>query len=368
LSIRPRPEIERLGLCPHGGLDLAELESLELDPDQVVDFSVSSNPYSYPPAVKGIFSSVSIDRYPDSGAIALREALARKLGVKPDNILAGSGAMEIIRIIALTYFGHGDTVLCLKPTFGEYEVACRISGASVMEQWGKEADCFTFNTAETEALVKEYTPKGIFICNPGNPSGQYLSRQEVERILDASQQGLVVLDESYTAFTEGNWPSADLISRDNVVVVHSMTKDYALAGLRLGYALATRKVIADLRRTCPPWNVNAVAQQAGIIALEHSSYLKRCELKIRKAKHFLMTELCRLGFIVVPSSTNFFLVKVGDAGRFRSSLLRHGIIVRDCTSFGLPQYVRIAALKMDQCRRLIEIIATLVEKEELFFV
>ena len=359
MSIRPRPEIEKLGTCPHGGLNRAELDALGLSPDEVIDFSVSTNPFSCPPAVRDVFASVAIDRYPDSESTELRAALAGELGVGPDSILVGSGAMEIIRLIALTYFGRGDTVLYLKPTFGEYEVACRIAGAAVLEQWGREEESFAFNTGETVALVREHSPRGVFICNPGNPAGQYLQRQEIERVLDASPQGLVVLDEAYIAFTEGSWPSTGLVSRDNVVIVRSMTKDYALAGLRLGYALAGEEVINNLRRACPPWNVNAVAQRAGVVALRDSSYLKHCEVKIREAKRFLVEGFCRLGFTVLPSRTNFFLVKVGDGSRFRSRLLRYGIIVRDCASFGLPQYVRIAALKMPQCRRLLEAVETL---------
>lgn len=359
MSIRPRPEIEKLGACPHGGLNRAELDDLGLSPDEVIDFSVSTNPFSCPPAVRDVFASVAIDRYPDSESTDLRAALAGELGVGPDSILVGSGAMEIIRLITLTYFGRGDTVLVLKPTFGEYEIVCRIAGADVLEQWGREEESFVFNTGETSALVGEHSPKGVFICNPGNPAGQYLQRPEIERVLDASPQCLVVLDEAYIAFTEGSWPSTDLVSRDNIVIVRSMTKDYAMAGLRLGYALAGEEVINNLRRACPPWNVNAVAQRAGVVALRDSSYLEHCQVKIREAKRFLVEGFHRLGFAVLPSRTNFFLVKVGDGCRFRSRLLRYGIIVRDCASFGLPQYVRIAALKMSQCRRLLEAVEAL---------
>lgn len=359
MSIRPRPEIEKLVSCPHGGINRAELDALGLSPDEVIDFSVNTNPFSCPPAVKDVFASVDIDRYPDSESAELRAALAGALGIGSGSILVGSGAMEIIRLVTFTYFGLGDTVLVLKPAFGEYEVACRVSGATVLEQWGREEESFAFNTGETVILVREHSPKGIFICNPSNPAGQYLQRQDIERVLDASPQCLVVLDEAYIAFTEGSWPSADLISRDNIVIVRSMTKDYSLAGLRLGYALAGEGIIHNLRRACPPWNVNAPAQQAGVIALRDSVYLKKCETKIRESKQFLVEGFRRLGFTVLPSSTNFFLIKVGDGGQFRSCLLRYGIIVRDCASFGLPRYVRIAALEMPQCRSLLEAVETL---------
>ena len=365
MSIRAKPQIEKLEVCPHGGPNYAELRAMGLNADEIIDFSVSSNPFSFPPEVRDVFDSVVIDRYPDSDSTELRMCLSGKLGVSPDNILAGSGSIEIIRLIALAYFGHGDSVLILKPTFGEYEVACQIVGAEILEQWGKEEECFAFNIDEMVALIRRHYPKGVFTCNPNNPTGQYLSQQEIERVLKASPQSLVILDEAYSAFTEGSWSSTEFIRRGNVISVHSMTKDYALPGLRLGYAVANKKIIHDLRKVCPPWNVNAVAQKAGVVALNNTDYLQRCESKIRQAKQFLLSELRQIGFTVLPSKTNFFLVKVDNGRKFRACLLRHGIMVRDCASFGLPEYVRIAALTMPECRRLVTTIKMLKRGGEL---
>ncbi len=365
MSIRPKPEIETLEVCPHGGPDHAELRAMGLTASEIIDFSVSSNPFSFPPGVREVFDSVVIDRYPDSESAELRMCLSEKLGVSPDNILVGSGSMEIIRLIALTYFGHGDPVLILKPTFGEYEVACRIVGAEIVEQWGKEADGFAFDTEETAALIRQHQPKGVFICNPNNPTGQYLPQQEIEKVLKTSPQSLVILDEAYSAFTEGTWPSTELLPCENLISVRSMTKDYALAGLRLGYAVASEPIIHDLRKVCPPWNVNAVAQKAGAVALRSTSYLVDCELKIRQAKQFLLSELRQIGFAALPSKTNFFLVKVGSGREFRACLLRHGILVRDCASFGLPEYVRVAPLAMPECQRLITAVRLLKQEGEL---
>jgi len=279
--------------------------------------------------------------------------------VTPDNILAGSGAVELIRLLALTYFRPGDSVLILEPTFGEYRVASQIVGAEVVSQRAGEKQNFTPNIEETLSLIRQHHPRGVFICNPNNPTGGYITRQEVNRILDACRDGLLILDEAYVAFVDEGWSSIDLISRGNVAIVRSMTKDYALAGLRLGYVIAREEIINALRRVCPPWNVNAVAQKAGVAALNDSDHLERCQREIRQAKRFLVDELGRIGFSLVPSSTNFFLVKVADAAGFRSALLRHGILVRDCTSFGLPEYVRIAARTMPECQRLITTIRAL---------
>jgi histidinol-phosphate aminotransferase len=168
-----------------------------------------------------------------------------------------------------------------------------------------------------------------------------------------TKDSLVVLDEAYIAFTEDTWASLDLIGWENLVILRSMTKDYALAGLRLGYAVAAESIISVLKRVRPPWNVSSVAQAAGVFALKADGYFEACAMKIKEAKEFLLEELKHLGFSPLPSQANFFLVKVGDAARFRQALLEKGILVRDCTSFGLPSYIRLAPCTIAECQRLL---------------
>jgi len=336
-----------------------------LTPEAVLDFSVCANPFMPPPGVRKIFNTIAVNHYPDSEATEFRQCLSEKLGVAPDNILVGSGAVELIRLIALTYFRHGDSVLLLEPTFGEYRVACQIVGAEVVKQWGREEESFAPRIEETVNLIRQHHPRGVFICNPNNPTGQYLARQEIEMILDACVDGLLILDEAYIAFVNESWSSVDLICRGNAIIVRSMTKDYALAGLRLGYAIANQEIIDALRRVRPPWNVSIVAQKAGVMALREVGYLEQCKKEIRQAKEFLISELSRIGFTLVPSNTNFFLVRVANAKAFRAALLRHGILVRDCTSFRLPRYVRIAPRTMPECQKLITVIHSLKQEGEL---
>jgi histidinol-phosphate aminotransferase len=177
--------------------------------------------------------------------------------------------------------------------------------------------------------------------------------------MSSCKTGLVILDEAYLAFTEDAWISLDLIGSSNLIILRSMTKDYALAGLRLGYAVAAESTMATIRRVLPPWNVNSMAQKAGLAALNNSTHLKGCFNKIRKAKKFLINELERLGLTPVPSQTNFFLVRVGSARAFRQGLLNRGVLVRDCTSFGLPEYIRLAPRTIPECQKLIEAIKDL---------
>ena len=367
MSLLPRPEIEDVAVCQHGGIDYAELRALGIAPEHVLDFSANLNPFGPPPGVMEVLSGVShelteaISHYPDSEASHLRQCLTEKLGVEVKNILVGNGSMELMRLAALAYFGKGDEVVIIEPTFGEYRIACQIAGASVITQRLVEGNNFQLNIDETVQLLKQHRPKGIFICNPNNPTGRYLSRADFEKILDASLNSLVVLDEAYISFVDSAWCSIDLalhssgaaVERGNLLILRSMTKDYSMAGLRLGYGVASEEVIATLRRICPPWNVNALAQRAAIIAINEEEYCKRCQVEIGEARGYLVAELSNLGLPPLPSEANFFLVEVGDASWFRHELLKRKILVRDCTSFGLPQYVRIAPRTKPECQRLI---------------
>jgi histidinol-phosphate aminotransferase len=347
--------------CQHGGIDYAELEVLGIAPEEVLDFSANLNPFGPPPGIKEAMSQTDIAGYPDSKATNLRRLLADKLQVKVENILIGSGSTELIRLLALAYFGQGDLVLIIEPTFGEYQVACQISGAALIKQRRGAENGFRLNIEETIKLIHGHCPKGIFIDNPNNPTGQYLSQAEFEKLLDAGRDSLVVLDEAYITFVDNVWSSLDMIEKNNLLILRSMTKDYALAGLRLGYGVAGEEIITTLSRICPPWNVNAVAQQAGIVALGEGGYLERCQAELRQARSYLIAELSRLGLSPVPSAANFFLVEVGNAAEFRHRLLQRRILVRDCTSFDLPSYVRISPRTLPECQRLVTAVEEMVD-------
>ncbi len=351
--LRPKTNIDKLVPAAHGGINYLELERLGIPPEDVLDFSVSTNPFGPPPGTKEALGQASIDRYPDSEATELGQSLARRLNIAPGNLIIGSGSTELIRLAVTAYFGPEDLVIIPQPTYSEYEIACYLVGAQVLKQPMLEEANFRLNVAETVDLIRKHRPKGMFLCNPNNPTGQYLSQEDVRKILSAAKDSLVVLDEAYIAFTGNTWASVDLIDWGNLVILRSMTKDYALAGLRLGYAVASESIISVLKRVRPPWNVSSVAQAAGVFALKADGYLDTCGMKIKEAKDFLVEGLKDLGLSPLPSQANFFLVKVGDAARFRQALLRKGILVRDCTSFGLPSYIRLAPRTVAECQRLL---------------
>jgi len=369
LSLLPRPEIHGLSGCPHGGIDYAELETLNIAPQEVIDFSANLNPFGPPPGVMAALRKVDISHYPDSEASCLRQSMAEKLGLKPTNLLIGSGSTELIRLAALAYLGRDDKVLIVEPTYGEYQVACQITGASLIKQRLSPQNGFQLNISETVDLISQHCPKGIFICNPNNPTGRYLPQAEFEKILDVSEDSLVILDEAYIGLVDSAWPSLDLAlhsplraERSNLHILRSMTKDYAMPGLRLGYGVAREEIITTLRRLCPPWNVNTVAQNSGLAVINEDEHLRRCKTELGKAKSYLIQELSRLGLPPLPSEVNFFLVEVDDARIFRRKLLERKMLVRDCSSFGLPQYIRISPRALPECQKLIASIKEVIKE------
>ncbi|MBI3979882.1 MAG: histidinol-phosphate aminotransferase family protein [Chloroflexi bacterium] len=353
---KPRAAIADLPACPHGSITGEELRRLGVDLAEVVDFSASANPYGPPPAVRAALAALddrAVGRYPDDGAPALRRAIAEQNGVDPAQVVAGNGSIELMWLVALAYLDPGDTVLVFEPTFGEYARAVRIAGARVVGFRTVAADDFALDADAAAAAIRRERPRLIFLCNPNNPTGRLLPRRAIERLLDASEDSLLVLDEAYAAFADGWEPVADLVGSGRLVILRSMTKDYGIAGLRLGYAIASPDVVGALDRVRPPWSVSAPAVAAGLAALADDAFLADTLPLVRSARRYLVGAFGELGFRAVPAVANYVLLPVGDGAAFRSALLRRGCVVRDCASFGLPAYVRIGVRTLPECRRLI---------------
>ena len=250
--LRPRVNIAKLTPGIHGGIDCRELTQLGISPESVLDFSVSTNPFGPPPVMREALDGASITCYPDSESAELTHLLAKKFDLSLEQILVGNGSTELVRLVASAYLDTGDRVLIPQITYAEYEVASHIAGAEVIMQPVREETNFRLDIAETIDRLRRYQPRAIFLGNPNNPTGQYLSREEVKTVLSVFGDSLIVIDEAYIAFTEDLWSSTDLVKYGNLVILRSMTKDYALAGLRLGYAVAAEPIISVLKRVRPP--------------------------------------------------------------------------------------------------------------------
>ena len=353
--LRPRSELCALAQVHHGASDYAELEHLGLDPDDLLDFSVNSNPFGPSPAVIEAVSHVRLDRYPDRECLALRQALSKHLRVDADQIVAGNGTAELIWLIALAYLNPARRALIIGPTFGEYERAIALMGGHI-HYWNATPErCFSVDMDEICRAVELHQPHVVFVCNPNNPTGQLIPADGIAACAACFKGTMFVVDEAYRAFVPATKPGV-VLRAPNILSLRSMTKDYALAGLRLGYAVGSHEVVRALASVCPPWSVNAVAQAAGLAALEDDAHLRRTLNALNQAKGLFVAGLAHIGLDVFPSATHFFLVRVGDGACFRRTLMQCGIQVRDCASFGLPAFVRIATRRPEENERLINAI------------
>jgi histidinol-phosphate aminotransferase len=351
-SIPPRPEVQNTPLDQHGALDFEELTRLGVAPDEIIDFSVNSNPFGPSQAVLEAVQHVVIDRYPDRESLVLREALAEKFGLQRPQILVGNGTAELLWLVAMAFVQPGDKVSILKPTFGEYARGVALMGAQVESVWTKEEDNFSVFPETIDEALNASKPRLAFICNPNNPTGTALPASTIRELADVTPGTLFVIDEAYIQFVPG-LPSCSNLNLPNILVLRSMTKDYAIAGLRLGFAVGSDDIIEALTKVRPPWNVNAVAQEAGLAAIMNEDHLSHSMARLQTAKEGLLYGLNQLGLQPIPSETHYFIIKVGDAAEFRRRLLTHKIQVRDCASFGLPDYIRIATKRPDENAKLL---------------
>ena len=345
----------RVEPATHGAIDFSELERLGLRPEDVLDFSVNSNPFGPSPKVWDAIRQTPLERYPDRESIALRRELSQRLDVSPEQIIVGNGTAELIQLAACALLRGGENVLVAEPTFGEYERAVRLMNANLYRWRAVPETGFAFRPDEIQKELENV--RMAFICNPNNPTGQILPLDVLDAWAKDFPNTLFVVDEAYLAFIR-DVKSAVTLRRKNILTLRSMTKDYAIAGLRLGYAVADEAIIQALVNVRPAWNVNALAQSAGLAALQDETHQHETLAQLKVEKQKLIDGLKELGFNPVSSHTNYFLLPISSGADFRQKLLAHGILVRDCASFGLPAHVRIATRTAEENEKLLTTLAS----------
>jgi histidinol-phosphate aminotransferase len=340
-GVRPRPAVQALTPVVHGAVSSRELAQLGLRTEQVIDFSASLNPLGPSPLALAALRDIDPGRYPQDGAPELTELLSQRLGVSPAQIVVGNGSIELLYLLALTYLGEGATVLVVTPTFGEYARVVAILGGQVHTFATDSAQGFAPDVPALLQRIQALQPTLTFVCNPNNPTGWLLDASTVRQLAAAHTHGLLVVDEAYLPFVPGAHELAAETNALPLVLVRSLTKLHGLAGLRLGYVVASGEVSQALHSVRPPWSVNVAAQAAGIAALRDERHLSHSRAVVAEGRRVLLAGLARLGVPVVAGPTSFMLLRTGDSPDMRQRLLRLGVCVRDCTSFGLPEHVRV---------------------------
>ncbi len=325
----------------HGGAQDSELAQHGLRAEDVLDLSANLHPDGPHPAVIEAARSARLDRYPPSDAQPLREAVAEAHGLDPATILPTPGGTAAIHLVARAILRPGDTALIVTPTFGEYVAAVRAAGANPLEMRTQPP---TFEL-RLESLSRAVA---TFVGIPDNPTGRDLTRAEVVRMAEVTG-GTVVLDAAYEPFLDRDAFASDLARVSaNVVAVHSMTKLHAVPGLRLGYVVASPPLIARLALLQHSWSIDAPSLEAGRVATGMHEARRSALRSMRETREWLRARWQAEGFTVAPGTANFLLVRTGDARQVREAMLSLRIVVRDATSFGLPDWLRIAIPPADR--------------------
>lgn len=341
----------------HGGLLDDELASLGIHPEEVLDLSVNVNPYGPCAAVGRALAGTRIDRYPDPHATAARRAFAEQMAVAVERVALGNGAAELMWTLARACLRPGDRVLVVEPAFSEMRAAAARMDTTIVEHRTMPERDFVLDVSALDQAIAVVSPRLVYACSPQNPSGVCTPLAAFEELARRHPASLFVVDVSFLSLSERH---ADLAEpRDSRVVwLRSLTKDHALAGLRVGIAIAPAAVVDSLERERPPWSINALAQ-AAVIAIGTNDAVRFVEdsrERLLAARRELSGDLRAIGLHVHPSQTVYVLVDLGHlplATELRLGLLmRHRILVRDATSFGLSRHIRVAARSAQEHERL----------------
>jgi histidinol-phosphate aminotransferase len=308
------------------------------------------------------YQSVATDlhRYPDGGATELREALAARHNLDMDRIVCGDGSDEVLYMLTRAYAGQDEEVLFHQHGFVVYRLASL--GAGATPTTAPEIDC----RADVDAMLAAVTDKTriVFLTNPG-AVGTYVTEEEVRRLHDGLRDDiLLVIDEAYAEYVQADDYTSSLeLARENnnVVVTRTFSKAYGLAAVRLGWCYAPAEVADVLNRLRGPFNVTTPAQAAGIAALDDQDFVDRVVAHNEEWRPWLETSIKDLGFGVVPSVTNFMMVKFKDADEadaVQAHLENHGVLVRDMRAYGLGDHLRITVGTGEECRAVDEALSS----------
>jgi|Deesub1362A_J573_1020465.scaffolds.fasta_scaffold00105_13 histidinol-phosphate aminotransferase len=335
--------------------EIAEEYGLKIE--DIIKLASNENPLGPPPlAIKALTESIwEVATYPEEDAGELRSEIARYLGLKKENIIAGNGSDEILDLVTKIFLEKGDQAIIPVPTFSMYASLVKIySGQPIFVQLDKN---FNFNTEKIVESISEKT-KLIFICSPNNPTGTKIPDEGLLRILE--EDVIVILDEAYVEFSDIS--NIDKIKEyENLIVCRTFSKAFGLAGLRVGYGVAPKQIIDLMLRIKTPFSVNLLAQKAAIASLKDKKHLENTIRLIKEQRKFLISNLSKIPKIkVYPSYGNFVLVDVKETGKnskkVADALLKRGIIIRDCSSFyGMDDHhIRVSIGKPEENKKFLE--------------
>lgn len=361
-SVEQVPEYIRSLIPYEPGKPIEEVER-ECGIANSVKLASNENPLGpSPKALAAIRAKLDqLHLYPDGDCFYLKNGLAKKLGVLPEQLIFGNGSNEIIELAARTFMRAGDEAVMAEQAFVVYQLIVQAVGGK-----NKQVPLSDY-THDLNAIAEAISPQTrmVFLANPNNPTGTIFRRDEWERFLaKVSRDVLLIVDEAYFEYVQDpGYPDSLRYHQPDraMLTLRTFSKLYGLAGLRIGYGVAPKELIAMMQRVRQPFNVNAPAQWAALAALDDSDHVTRSLDVNRQGLEYLRNEFKKLGLPFVPSHGNFILVRVGKGQEVFKQLLSQGVIVRPMGGYKFPEHVRVTVGTMDENRKFIEALRRVIQ-------
>ena len=359
---------------PHAGvMDITPYKGGAADaPDVDTVIRLASNESALGPSPRAIDAykdiAAELHRYPDGEAWLLRNAIGRRHGLDPAQIVCGAGSDELISLLITAYAGPGEEVLHSQHGFLMYRISAMAAGATPIA--APETDF----CADVDKLLAHVTSRTriVFLANPNNPTGTYLSTAEMQRLRDGLPPNVILaIDAAYAEYVSADdyMPGQSLVlEHDNVVMLRTFSKIYGLSALRVGWSFASPMVADVLNRVRGPFNINSAAQAAAVVAVEDVEFEAKVRAHNDRWLPWLANELVALGVPTVPSVGNFLIADFGSAVRADLAckfLSGRGILVRAVGGYGLPQYLRVTIGREDETRAVVSALKAFVATSAL---
>ncbi len=328
-----------------------------------VKLDANENPYNIFEELQKDFireiKNLNINRYPDTDSDKLRLAIARHTGLKKENVICGNGSDELIQIILNSFVDKGENVLTYSPTFTMYKTFTNIIGGNVIEVSCED----NFQVSEDEIIkqANEKKVKIIFLCNPNNPTGTLIPKKVIQNILK-NTKSIVVVDEAYYEFS-GETVKDWIYIYDRLIVLRTLSKAFALAGARIGYGIASEKMMNVLYRVKSPYNLNMFSQIVGKLYIEKVDFIKQHIDQIKEERTYLFEQLCKIEDIeVFPTSSNFILIRTSQFEKILNMCKKEKIALRAFRNEDLlKDCIRITVGKREENDVLLNIIRKVVQ-------
>jgi len=338
------PALEHLPVYQPGRPIEEVSREMRLPVRRIIKLASNENPLGPSPAALAAMKKAlrQLHLYPDGNAFYFKRKLASKLRVEPANLVLGNGSNDIIEFLAHALMGPGVEVVVSQYCFAIYPIVAKLLGAKVITVPAKNYG------HDLPAMLRAITvnTKVIFVANPNNPTGTLALPEDVRRLVEETPPNVVlVMDEAYIEFLDKplDWiPLVRSGQKPNLILLRTFSKIHGLAGLRLGYGIGHPAFIAALEKIRQPFNINSLAQAAGLAALDDTAHVRKTRQNNARGRKFWESEMSKMGMEFVPSSANFILARVGQGREVFEELQRRGIITRPMDGYQLPEWVRIS--------------------------